>query len=79
MMAGDRVPSTRTGGGTLHHVLQWPVVLLHVEVGSGKSFHPVAQVLGNGECLEEYLREDDRAPDVDENPPVAEIRDHGGQ
>ena len=73
MMAGDRVPLARTGSRAFHNILQGTVVLLHVEVGGSEVVHMVAQVLGNGERLEEYFGEDDRASNVEKHPAVAQV------
>src|SRR5450631_3749374 len=79
VVAGDRKAAAVAGSGTLDHVLQGAVVLGHVEIGGGEGIHVEAHVLGDGKRLEEYLRHDHGAADVDEHTAVAKGRYHRGK
>ncbi len=50
--------------GPLENVLEWTVMLDHIEVTSRYLFERCSEVSGDAECLEKYLRHDDGRTDV---------------
>ncbi len=68
MVAGQGITPPRPGGGAAHHVGKRPVVLDKIQVHRGQGRGLMAQVAGQGEGLQEDLRDDHRGPQVDIDP-----------
>ena len=60
MMASNRISPATAGGRALNHILQWSVVLDHIEIGRGKAIDMMPEILRDRQGLQENLGEQDR-------------------
>ena len=76
MVTGKGIALPLAGRWPFHHILQRPVMLLHVEIRRGEIIHMVSQVLDNGKGLEKHLGEENRTADIEIDATVAQLGDH---
>ena len=73
MMAGYGIPLTVAGSRPFNNILQRPVMLLHIKIGSGEIIDMMAEILGNGKGLQKNLRQDDGTADIEVDTAVAQF------
>ena len=78
-MAGQGIPLAPLGHRAAHHVLRGPVVLDEVEVDRDEVPDPVPKIPGQRQRLEKHLGQEHGRSDIEVDPTIVQIGDHGRQ
>ena len=79
MVAGQGVSTTAARDRAPHYVLRRPVVLDEIQVHRDEILDPVSKVPGQGEGLQEDLRQEHGRSDIEVHPAVPKVGDDRGQ